>query len=56
MSRYLGCYSVQLKFGLVGRGGGGVSGLFFTEIVYLCYAKAEFQCSTLPGTCQQVCG
>ena len=30
-----------------------------TEIVYLCYAKrlyADFQCSTMPGTGQKVCG
>ena len=32
--------------------------LFFTEIVYLCYAKAVYlvQCSNLPGTGQKVCG
>ena len=45
MSQYLGYYSVQLKFSLARRVGGGVSGLFFTKIVYLCYAKAVYRVS-----------
>ena len=53
----LGCYSVQLEFCLAGAGV-GLAFFFFQKLFIYVMLRlcAEFQCSTMPGTGQKVCG
>ena len=49
----LGCYSVQLCLAGVGVGQVFVKKLFTCVMLWL---YTEFQCSTMPGTGEKVCG
>ena len=50
------CYSVQLEFCLAGVGEAGLSFLQKLFIYVMLRLHTEFQCSTIAGTGQKVCG